>query len=352
MRTRALALALIASASVHGFSAPATAVRPAAGRARAVRMAPEAAPDEGLAAAYMLGGGASTAAWSVCAWQALATYKPWRVTHNTIGVAQALTALPLLWAVSASLAAAARDGRLRRRAFRRLNLGLAAASLWSAAAVFWAPAFTSAVVRTADPVALAPALRAAATAVHVSVAALCLGSWQRSGGEAAALVPRVLGSLWELGPRRTPAEPSGLDGGRERAAEYAALSIAFGCFSAFAAAAPFPLATVPSLLGKRLARAFGAWTWLAAVVMHVLKCAADSDADGGERGGSERGEALDSFTSACLRRGVLAAATAHLAIALARPALESAVVYPAAMACRPAVAASLLAYTLAVAATW
>ena len=35
-----------------------------------------------------------------CAHQALATYKPWRVRHNSIGVAQALTALPLLWGVT------------------------------------------------------------------------------------------------------------------------------------------------------------------------------------------------------------------------------------------------------------
>ena len=48
-----------------------------------------------------------------------------------------------------------------------------------------------------------------------------------------------------------------------------------------------------------------------------------------------------------LRRGVLATACLHLAIALARPLLEPASVYPAAMACKPAVVASLLLYALA-----
>ena len=38
---------------------------------------------------------------------------------------------------------------------------------------------------------------------------------------------------------------------------YATLSAAFGAFAALAVFAPFPIATVPSLLGKRLVRAHG-----------------------------------------------------------------------------------------------
>lgn len=40
-------------------------------------------------------------------------------------------------------------------------------------------------------------------------------------------------------------------------AAYATLSAAFGAFAALAVFAPFPIATVPSLLGKRLVRAYG-----------------------------------------------------------------------------------------------
>ena len=40
-------------------------------------------------------------------------------------------------------------------------------------------------------------------------------------------------------------------------AAYATLSAAFGTFAALAVFAPFPLGTVPSLLGKRLVRAYG-----------------------------------------------------------------------------------------------
>ena len=44
-------------------------------------------------------GVATSVTWFACAHQALCTYKPWRVRHNAIGLAQALTMLPLQWAV-------------------------------------------------------------------------------------------------------------------------------------------------------------------------------------------------------------------------------------------------------------
>lgn len=104
--------------------------------------------------AYLVAGVATTGSWVACALGALATYKPWRYTHNTIGVLQALTALPLIWACFHSLAVGSREGwlRLRQTDCRRLNLGLAAASFWMAITVAFSPAFTSALVRTVDPV--------------------------------------------------------------------------------------------------------------------------------------------------------------------------------------------------------
>ena len=47
------------------------------------------------------------------------------------------------------------------------------------------------------------------------------------------------------------------DPAASRVAAYATLSAAFGAFAALAVFAPFPIATVPSLLGKRLVRAHG-----------------------------------------------------------------------------------------------
>ena len=169
-----------------------------------------------LANAYLLGGIASGAAWGACAHQALATYKPWRVRHNSIGVAQALTALPLLWGVTRALATTARGGgRLlavensqRARCYRQLNLGLAAASLWSAACVVWAPRFTAALVRTADPVTYAQPLVIAAAAAHLGTALVCLEAWRRSvrcpplGAWRASrrVAAGLCDSIWRLAP--------------------------------------------------------------------------------------------------------------------------------------------------------
>jgi len=87
----------------------------------------DATPHKG----YMLAGAATVGAWGACSIGALATYKPWRYTHNAIGVLQALTAVPLIWAVFSVLMRASREaGGLRAPACRRLNVAVAGASIW------------------------------------------------------------------------------------------------------------------------------------------------------------------------------------------------------------------------------
>mmetsp|Transcript_47456 Transcript_47456/g.78535 ORF Transcript_47456/g.78535 Transcript_47456/m.78535 type:complete len:271 (-) Transcript_47456:140-952(-) len=214
-----------------------------------------------LCQAYQVGGGMLTCAWTACAVASLATYKPWRVVHNTIGVVQALTVLPLIWASTTALASAARDGwaRLRLASFRRLNLGLAAACIWSAFAVIAAPAITAANVRSIDPVIYPPLLCATTVPAYLWVAGLCVDTWRRTVSDATpmCILRGAIRSLWLLGPPTSL--PAPLDGKSSRSecncGECGFLSLAFGGFSAAAIFTPFPLATVPSLLGKRLARA-------------------------------------------------------------------------------------------------
>lgn len=307
-----------------------------------------------LSAAYLVAGGATMASWAACAVASLATYKPHRVLHNSIGVAQALTVLPLVWACFSVLADGARPGRRGLGAspsHRRLNLALAAASLWCAAAVVAAPRLTAANVRTVDPVTYAPVLAAAATAVHVGVAALCAGVWRRTvpGASPRRALRGVLSTrAWRLGPRRD----------NSPAVEYAFLSVAFAAFAGGAIFAPFPLATVPSLLGKRLARAYGAWALLAASACFVIKEEEDNRQTlhnetlalppaASAAAPTAVAAAPSTATAPALKRGLAQTAGLHLAVAAARPLLESAMLYPAAMNCLPAVAASLLVFVLA-----
>ena len=295
-------------------------------------------------AALIAGGVATSAAWSASVSFALCTYKPWRIVHNSIGVAQGLTALPLILSCTSALheAAVAHEEGINTPACRKLALALVASNIWAAVAVVWAPALTSANVRTIDPVIFPRGGMIAAAGVHL-VTAFHL-AWSVWHGARRASVRSCISGLcallWRLGPRTSEG-----DGTFNRAAEYATASMAFVGFSAVAACAPFPLATVPSLLGKRAARSYGAWTLLAAVMLQVLKDAEeDAEADGG-------GLAPGGLRS--LRRGLLAMSVVHLALlVIARPLLETVVVYPAAMACRPAVAGSLVVYLLTACATF
>ena len=96
------------------------------------------------------------------------------------------------------------------------------------------------------------------------------------------------------------------------AVELAFCARAFAVFAAGAILAPFPVATLPSLLGKRMARAFGAWSLLAAAACLSLRDAkgagaARSPSGSGEREGARALAAARPFDR---RMGLYPAATA------------------------------------------
>ena len=302
---------------------------------------------------YRIAAPATSAAWLGCSIFALGTYKPHRIVHNTIGVLQASSVVPVVWAAARVLADASDEERLPHR---RLNLALATACAWSCITVLFAPILTAATVRTVDPVTYPPLLRAAAAAVHGATTLLCVDAWRST-----TRPPRFdraasgfFGALLRVGAGPASDADADADASAQRAPSaeplWSFLSLSFGAFSGIAVFAPFPLATVPSLLGKRLARAFGAWLWLSACVCFVL----GSDAREKEAAGpSESPSGLAAPDGARLSHAVGWMATAHIAVAVARPILEHGRgVYPAAVACKPAVAASLVVYALAARAGW
>ena len=302
-----------------------------------------------LATAYTAAGAVTALTWSTCAVVALSAHPTLALPlrHNVLTIAQALAPLPLVPAVFGSLSSAATVGwkRMSSATYRRLNLGAAAASAWLAFAAAFAPAFCCGYAT------YSPALAACAAAVHAAVATLCVGAWARSvpGASPGRILRGLTGSLWQLAPAR--GDVGGLDdpdvrGGSDVGVnEYALASALFVGFAIVGAVAPFPLATLPHILGRRLSRAASAFTWLAAVTCYCLK-------DAAERGRS------DASTFVALRKGVRRASAIHLLLVAAKlcgadvgGVAGVAYYYKNAMACRNAAAASIVMHAAAVGAT-
>ena len=302
---------------------------------RQVQPTCSAAPPSPLRKALLISGAGSAISWVTTAGYAMCTYKPHRVVHNAIGTSQALTALPVLWSCITVLS----DGSTSPDETRRLAVGVAVACIWSAITVIWAPTFTSAVVRTVDPVSYPLAMRIVASSTHFSLAVACTAVWRDAGGTCRILLDRMADAVWGLGPRAEVAEGSS-------APAYATLSLTFFTFAAVALAAPFPLATVPSLMGKRCARAFGAWTLLAGVALQTLKTLTEDSCNGAKPGAEPGAEPGASLAAVALRRGLRLMGGAHVLLISARLLLETTAVYPAAIACLPATVASVIVYAI------
>ena len=238
-----------------------------------------------LSAAYTVAGLATTATWTAVAIIALSPHPTLALPlrHNVLTIAQALAfPVPLGVATFVALrgASTAGWGRLKSATYRRLNLAMAAASLWLAAAMVWGPRFA------AGYDMFTPTIAAAGASVHCLTAALCLGVWANtveaspkplSGHYIPRIVRGFVGSLWSLPPKGSAVDDPDAPGRRSGAAEYALAAVLFGWFAVLPVVSSFPLATVPSILGKRLSRAASAWTFLGAAVAYVLKDAAERD---------------------------------------------------------------------------
>ncbi|KAJ1490550.1 hypothetical protein T484DRAFT_1776929 [Baffinella frigidus] len=272
-------------------------------------------------AGYTLAWFFSLLAWFVCSGFSLATHATLTlpVVHNALCILQAVTPLPILFAVCATLIQASKLGwdALGKPQMRRLNLGLAFASLWFAFCVAFAPLASNA--RVTYPATL----MAAALITHLSTAAFSFAVWLKAtpGVGLTTITSGVIGSLFRIMPAGASGDPMrklGSDGrnelsflagdstrklGTDGRNELSFLAGVFAVFTVIAIVAPFPLGgSVPSLLGRRMGRAYGGFMLLSASVFYVLKIGVE------QKTCDTPGDRM----MAMLRTGVAVSSVAHL----------------------------------------
>mmetsp|Transcript_30414 Transcript_30414/g.50186 ORF Transcript_30414/g.50186 Transcript_30414/m.50186 type:complete len:381 (+) Transcript_30414:2-1144(+) len=202
--------------------------------------------------------------------------------HNILTMSQALAfPLPILWCTFASLQDGAQRGgwkRLGSATYQRLNLGLVVSSLWLAAAAGLPGIF-------AFGYDLIPGrLKISAAAIHACSAFLGVQVWKKSDGKI-----KIVDSIKSM-IKKPVNKVSTL---------YTVACAGLLGLSALPVVASYPLATIPSVLGKRLARPASAFYFLAAVASYCIKDAADRDR-------------LDASTFQTLRKGLAIGSGLHL----------------------------------------
>jgi len=199
--------------------------------------------------------------------------------HGAFARVGVIAAAPLIVSCFATLASASKDSweQLGSPSCRRLNLGLAASGLASALWVKFAPILTQipGTVPLVSHQAYSSAMCAVLIAGYGSGAALSAAVWARSLPEDVRNNPLswpgrvadgVAKSLVSLAPASLD-DPVNV--------KYSLLTTSFLLFTALQLGS-HPLSVVPSWTGRRLARAFPAWTLLAAVSSFNLKEATEN----------------------------------------------------------------------------
>jgi hypothetical protein len=250
----------------------------------------EPKPHGFLPLAYSACGLATTAAWSRIVFTTIRSNQPLGMMmptyqHGLFARTGAMSAAPLIVSCFAVLASASKDSweELGAPTCRRLNLALVTAGTASALWVGFAAHLTQ--LPGTTPLAshfggawYSGVQRAALLGSFGSAAALSAAVWARSLPEDVRNKPltwpgRVADglakSLVSLAPKNRD-DPVNV--------KYALLCSSFLLLTAvpILASPSFPLSVIPSWTGRRLSRAFPAWTFLAAVSTYNLKEAAEN----------------------------------------------------------------------------
>ena len=214
---------------------------------------------------YRLAKFASTLAWGTMAYVALSIHPDPRfrdctLRHNLLTMSQAFAfPLPVLWASFDALSISARYGKLDSPTARTLGLAVGVALFWLATSMAMAPSFAFGYDLYGFRQKVSSGL------AHGLAGLFTMGVLLRKSTPG-QVVRDTFDSLWNLGPKLT-------DSGSfvRNSSLLATGSLGLLCFTVLPILSPYPLATVPTILGKRLSRPASAFTLLGSSMAYCLK---------------------------------------------------------------------------------
>ena len=263
--------------------------------------------DSSTSKIYSISGILSAISWIATSYIALSyhpdpKFQDCTLRHNILTMTQAFAfPLPILFSCFKVLSIlslktendenSVKNMEWNRRAFRRMNFGLSIASFWLAASSAFAPKFAFGYDLYSLP------HKVAVTCVHSLTGLFALNQFgqatksmgiKNSFGE---VIQWINNSLWNLGPK----------GSNGQSALYATGTIGMLYFAIQPIVATYPLATIPTILGKRLSRPASAFTLLGAIIAYTLK----DNSEGSKDLGKQRVQNI-------LRKGIGVGSSLHL----------------------------------------
>lgn len=224
--------------------------------------------------------------------------------HNILTMSQAFAfQLPVGYATISAVSSPDPDSTATPIIRRRLNLAVATSSMWLAAST----AFASKFAFGYDLYTLK--MKAFASGIHATSGLLALLAWRKSfstnnmtiSRSLARVIRGTIGSLWNIGPSKPSSDPDSPELiSNNNASIWGLCTGGLLWFTILPIVSPYPLATVPTILGKRLSRPASAFTFLGAVCAFCLKQSAESKAED------------DHDQIARLRKGLMIGSSLHL----------------------------------------
>eukprot|EP00571_Detonula_confervacea_P009677 CAMPEP_0172320956 /NCGR_PEP_ID=MMETSP1058-20130122/41873_1 /TAXON_ID=83371 /ORGANISM="Detonula confervacea, Strain CCMP 353" /LENGTH=233 /DNA_ID=CAMNT_0013036325 /DNA_START=278 /DNA_END=976 /DNA_ORIENTATION=- len=210
--------------------------------------------------------------------------------------------LPVMLASFEVLRSAAKKGMMDSDTARRIGLAVCVASFWLAASVAFAPQFAFGY----DLYGFSH--KVAATTVHSATCLLALGGLLQSTSPV-QLFRGLIASFWKLGLRLSSSDKTSL---KKKSTVFATSCIGLLWFTISPIVSPYPLATVPTILGKRLSRPASAFTFLGSIMAYCLKEGADSPNTSNIASSTQNKMEKDNNFGRILRRGLAIGSGSHL----------------------------------------